>query len=101
MKKGSKYNIIANRYARAIFELALDEGRLEAILSELELFNKALEEVYVLKRTIDNKEIAATKRHGIIREVSKTLSLSPLVCHTIMLLVDKDRTDLFSSIAKS
>jgi len=101
MKNHLHYGIIANRYAKAVFELAHEEGKSKEVLAEFELFEKMLSDMPMLPRALQDEKVALASRLAIISDVSKVLSLSPLVCNTLLLLIQKDRFHLFAKIIAS
>lgn len=90
---------VSERYAKAIFELALEEGRVDETLSELERFDKVFRAVSELPSVLKEKELSRAKKLTLVREVAKFLSISPSVRNTILLLVEKGRMPLFHEIA--
>ncbi len=86
---------VAKRYARAAFELALENNELDEWLSEL----KAAAEM------IQHPQVAEVLQNVKVPRVDKTQlmarllpDLRPLVRNLILLLVTKDRTDIVGQI---
>jgi F-type H+-transporting ATPase subunit delta len=99
---GSKHfrcRSVAERYARAIFELALDAQRVDETLSELNRFDAVFCAVNALPSVLREKELSREKKLAIVREIAKVLSLSPTVNNAICLLIDKGRISIFHEIA--
>lgn len=94
-----RFRSVAERYARAIFELALEEGRVDETLRELERFDTVFRAVSALPSFLKEKELSREKKLALVREVAKVLSISPAVHNAISLLVDKGRIPLFHEIA--
>ena len=57
-------------YARALFEAAQDEGRLEQVAADLAAAARALEEVPELSAFLRNPEVEAAGRAGVLEEIS-------------------------------
>ena len=90
---------VAERYARAIFELALDAGRTDETANELNRLDEAFCEVPALLSVLKEKELSREKKQAIVREIAKALPVSPIVCNAICLLIDKGRISIFHEIA--
>lgn len=71
------------------------------VLEELQRFDRALQDVPLLYRSLEDKEVPHKSKRQIILEISKTLSLSPLSQNATMLIVEKGRLELFTSITES
>ena len=101
MKKNLKYKALANRYAKAIFELAREKNIIGPVSEELtrflDVFCKSSDVFLVLK----DEEINLPKRKTIVTEIAKAISLSPLVINFTFILLDKERIGLFERITES
>ena len=75
---------LSRRYARALFQLALEERREEEIGHEIERF-VALFENPALNNVLSNPAFAVQSRKNIVAEVAGNLQLSPLVIHFLSL----------------
>lgn len=89
---------ISRRYAKAIFDLAAQDGRVEDILKELETFALSLKKVPMLATALGDKEVLTSKKKEVLKEISGVLGLSALVSNFMSLLVEKKRFELFESI---
>lgn len=92
---------IARRYAKALIEIAQDEGKLEPYRLELENFSAAARVSPELIKILANRFLPVGSRMGVIDELAKKLSLSTTVIHFLKFLVHKGRMDLFKFIAES
>ena len=101
MKKYSKHRILTNRYATAFFELAQDKNNLDSVLEDFEKFVDTSKMAPELLEVVKDEEIPLAKRHFVIREVAKKLSIKSFVLEAILLLVDKNRVNLLESILES
>ena len=86
---------IARRYAKALIEIAQDEGKVEPYRLELENFNQAALGSPELLKILANRFLPVSERMGIINELSQKLSLSVTVIHFLKFLMQKGRMDLF------
>jgi F-type H+-transporting ATPase subunit delta len=91
---------VAERYARAVFELAVEAGQLKGVTDELQ----ALANVYAsstdLQRVLENPLVDQAQREAILRDLSARLSLSPVAVNTVRLLVARRRVRALPEIAK-
>jgi F-type H+-transporting ATPase subunit delta len=82
----------SQRYARALFSLARDEGRIEAVRGELDLLVGALEAVPALRDVLVRPLHPAAERRAALVAVGERLGLSPLLRHFCLFLIDQRRT---------
>ena len=90
---------LSRRYAKALFELALEEHREEEIGQEIERFVTAFTTSSSLSAVLNNPAFPLRSRKNIVVEVSRGLQLSPLVVHFLSLLLERDRLTFLPSIA--
>jgi len=95
-----KSQVVAKRYAKALFELAREDGRLEGCLEELKALERLLDEVpefeTVLKSPIYPEEV----KKQILRTIKDQTEMSDLLFRFLGLLVEKNRTDYFRDIVR-
>ena len=89
---------LSRRYAKALFELALEEHREEEIGQEIDWFVTAYT-TSSLPPVLNNPAFPPGSRKNIVVEVSRGLQLSPLVVHFLSLLLERDRLTYLPSIA--
>jgi F-type H+-transporting ATPase subunit delta len=89
---------LSRRYAKALFELALEEHREEEIGQEIDWFVTAYT-TSSLPTVLNNPAFPLASRKNIVVEVSRGLQLSPLVVHFLSLLLERDRLTYLPSIA--
>jgi len=90
---------LSRRYARALFQLAVEEHREEEVDQEIQRFLGAYASSD-LERVLSNPGIAIKSRKNVLLEVSKALGLSSLVVYFFCLLLERDRLRFLSSIAE-
>jgi F-type H+-transporting ATPase subunit delta len=76
-------------YARALFEAARDEGRLEQVSADLAAVAAALEEVPELAAFLDNPEVEPAGKAGVLDELSQ--GGDDLVRNFLRLVAEKGR----------
>ena len=88
---------LSRRYAKALFQLALEAQREEKVGAEIESFSS----VYgasELSQVLTNPAFAQEDRKNVLIQVAQKLKLSPLVAHALALLLERDRLPYIPSI---
>ena len=99
-KPGSR--VVAQRYARALLEVALDRKRdPDRIAKELADFLSLLERESVLEAALAAPTIPAAKRASILEAVLKAAKVAPETLNVLRLLVRNDRIPLLGFVAES
>lgn len=88
---------LSRRYGKALFELALEQKREEVIGGEIENFLAAYANS-PLQTVLNNPAFELNDRKAILSEVTKTLQLSPLSIHFLLILLERDRLTYLSAI---
>jgi F-type H+-transporting ATPase subunit delta len=81
----------ATRYARALFDVALQESILERAEQDLGAFNTLLTQHPSLQATLTHPAIPGLKKRNVTRELASRLGLSTPVSKLLMLLAERDR----------
>lgn len=89
---------LSRRYAKALFELALEERREDEVGQEIDRFLTAYSGSS-LPAVLNNPAFPLGGRKNIIIEVSRGLQLSPLAVHFLSLLLERDRLSYLPSVA--
>lgn len=90
---------VARRYAKALFDLAKEQGQIESIGEQL--FAAAGElSIPEVAELANSPRLSSDRRHALIGAVAQQLSLSPLVTTFLELLADKQRLRHLASIAR-
>ncbi len=93
-----KEEVIGKRYAKALIQLGQEQGQLELVSKELELFASLFDENEVLKRVLCDPIHDRNKRKAILGEVLKKLELGTLSFNFLQLLLDKERMKYLPAI---
>jgi F-type H+-transporting ATPase subunit delta len=88
----------ARRYARALFALAREEDRIEAIQRELQQLSALLAESAELHDALFRPLHPVAERRAVLRDVSERLGASPTVQNFFTFLVDQRRLVDFEGI---
>ena len=89
---------LSRRYAKALFELALEERREDEVGQEIDRFLTAYSGSS-LPAVLNNPAFPLGSRKNTIIEVSRGLQLSPLAVHFLSLLLERDRLSYLASVA--
>ncbi|MBI2357374.1 MAG: ATP synthase F1 subunit delta [Deltaproteobacteria bacterium] len=89
---------LGRRYAKALFQLAVEAGREEEVGEEVGRFVVAYSGS-PLNRVIGNRSLPARSRKTVAIQVAQALELSALTTRFLSLLIDRDRMALLPSIA--
>jgi F-type H+-transporting ATPase subunit delta len=89
---------LSRRYAKALFQLALEEHKEEAIGEEIERFVAANKDSPLMK-VLNNPAFPVRNRKNILLQVAQGLGLSPTVVHFLSLLLERGRLTFFHSMA--
>ena len=89
---------IAKRYARAFFELAEEENKLEQYYNELNLFSSIMKQNKDLNGFLVNPIFEQEDKKRVLEQVISKLSLSPMTINFLKLLIDKKRIDALADI---
>ena len=88
----------ARRYARALFALANEEGRIAEIRSELQQLADLLAENEELRHALFRPLHPVSERRAVLRDVSIGLGVGPTVRNFFMFLVDQKRLVDFDGV---
>lgn len=82
---------LAGRYASALFDLAVDEGTVSTVESDLETLDQGLAESVDLRSVISNPELSRKAQGAAIESVAELLGLSQLTRNFLGVLAGNRR----------
>jgi F-type H+-transporting ATPase subunit delta len=91
---------IARRYARAVFELGRDEGRLGEVTRELAAFADAYRTSTELRELGAAPGVSDENRERIFGEIGSRLGASSITLRTVLMLARRHRLSLLSEIVR-
>ena len=91
---------VADRYARAIFELGVETGQLAPITEQLRRFAQVYAGSAELRAVLDNPIIEPEKRAGVLADVSARLGLMGNALNLIKLLASRKKLRVVPEIAR-
>lgn len=91
-------NTIAKRYAKALVQLAAEEGQVDRFREELATFNSVITVDMELQSFFANPAFTTGQKKAVMGELISRTGCSGLVSNFLLLLVDKNRQALVSQI---
>lgn len=91
---------VAERYARAIFALGMENGQLAPLTEQVRKFATAYEESLDLRSVLENPLLSHEQREKVLGEIAGRLGLGPLALNTIRYVASRRRLAALPDIAK-
>ena len=82
---------VAERYARAIFELGVETGQLEVFTSQVRDIAAAYSVCPELRHVLEDPLIVDEQRHAVLRALAQRLNIGPLVLNAVRLMALRRR----------
>jgi F-type H+-transporting ATPase subunit delta len=92
---------IAQRYARALFDVGLQANQHNELGYGLDAMAHALAASAELRAVMDNPAVGSTSRHQVLELLVTKLQSPPLAANLFRLLVDRNRLGYVEAIARS
>jgi len=89
---------VARRYAKALFELARDQGKVAEVRAELERMAELFDAHAELRDVLLQPLHPAAQRSAVLQAVAERLGASPLLRHFYTFLIDQRRLVSFDTI---
>ena len=89
---------ISKRYARAFFDIAGEEKKLEQYYNELHQFSSIIAQNKDLGGFLANPIFEQESKKRVLEKIIGKLSLSPMTINFLKLLIDKKRIDILPDI---
>ena len=94
------YAALADRYARAIFELGIESGQLKPMSDQIRQLAEIYSESPELRSVLDNPLVEEEKRAAILNELTSRLGMGELARNSVRLLAQRRRLRALPDIAK-
>jgi F-type H+-transporting ATPase subunit delta len=91
---------VADRYARTIFELGVDDNSLPALTTQLQGFAATYAAELELRSVLENPVVPADKRDAVLRQVAASLGLGTIALNAVRYLASRRRLAILPEIAK-
>ncbi len=88
---------VGRRYARALFEIALEDAAVDAVAAELEAIAGTLRESAELRQVLAFPTTTAEVRKNIFAAVADRLGTGQAVRNFVQLLIDRNRMSAFEA----
>lgn len=82
---------VADRYARAIFELGVETGQLDPFAKQLQSVAEVYSASAELRHALENPVIADAERDGLLQELTRRLGTAPLLVNALRLMAVRRR----------
>jgi F-type H+-transporting ATPase subunit delta len=92
---------LAQRYARAVFELALEQNQLGPITEQVRSLSDAYSGSPELRAVLDNPLIEAAKRDAVLAALGARLGLHRVALNAVRLLAQRHRVQLLPDLARA
>ena len=89
---------IARRYAKALFSLAVDSGRVEPWAKSLEALRQAAEASSDLRDVLSNPIYSREQRRAVVEKLAAALALDADPANLLFLLGDRNRLDYLAAV---
>jgi F-type H+-transporting ATPase subunit delta len=91
---------VADRYARAIFELGVETGQLAPITEQLRRFAQVYVGSAELRAVLDNPIIEQEKRDGVLADVAARVGLTGNALNLVKLLASRKKLRVITDVAR-
>jgi F-type H+-transporting ATPase subunit delta len=91
----------ARRYARALLDASIKQKIFTSVLDELEMFQKQLAEVNLLRELFLNPAVPPEKRQKVLNDIGKKTGTHQLTLNFLRTLIHRDRLNLLDEIIVS
>lgn len=89
---------VAQRYAAALADVAIQQNSADAFRSELSDFVQAFDSSHDLRHFLDNPSIDARVKHEAVQRIASAMGLREGVRNFVLLVVDHQRTGMLRDI---
>lgn len=91
---------VADRYARAIFELGVESGTLAPLTEQITKFAETYASSAELRAALENPVVEARQREAVLTEIAGRLGLSPLATNAVRYVAARRRLRFLPDIAR-
>jgi F-type H+-transporting ATPase subunit delta len=91
--------VVAKRYALALFDLAKASGKIDDVEQQLTSVNAVLTESKELRTVLEHPKVSIEKKKSLLKDIFSS-SLSEEVLHTLYILVDRKREEVLEALVR-
>ncbi|MFO0603786.1 MAG: ATP synthase F1 subunit delta [Polyangiales bacterium] len=92
-------NLVARRYARALYMIGVEENRLDALAREVKSLGDTVRTSAELASFLSNPVVPQAARRAVVTELLGRLTLSPVARNFALMLADRRRGHLLPDVA--
>jgi len=92
---------VARRYAKALFELAVEQNAVEKITAEVKSVADTIASSPELAAALASPTVPVPSRKAIMSQIADKLGVSPIVKNAILLITDHNRANALPRIANA
>lgn len=93
-----KEDVLARRYSKAVFELAVESGSVDAVIADFKTLEELLNKLPQIGNILSNISTDGSKRKEVAEEIAATLGLGDIAKNTFKLLALNARVDILKLI---
>jgi F-type H+-transporting ATPase subunit delta len=93
-------SVVADRYARALLELALESNQVQSVAQQLRRVADVFSSSAELRGVLNDPILDEAKRANVVRAIGERLGLGTLVLNTLSVLVARRRISELAEIAE-
>lgn len=97
----SASHVAARRYAKALFDLAVEAKLVDKVRADLADLAKAFESSAELRALVENPAFTPAVKKKAILAIATRMGVSPVVQNSVQLLVDRGRVGMLGVISES
>ncbi|HEX3777716.1 MAG TPA: ATP synthase F1 subunit delta [Polyangiaceae bacterium] len=91
---------VAERYARAIFDLGVESGQLESLSNQIRNFADTYAQNRELQGVLDNPLIELSKREAILQDIAGRVGLAGVGLNAVRFIAQRNRLGSLPDIAR-
>ncbi|HET6439330.1 MAG TPA: ATP synthase F1 subunit delta [Anaeromyxobacter sp.] len=92
---------VARRYAKALFGLAVESGRVEVWNDSLAALGEALSQSPDLEEILSDPVLGREERHAVAKRLGEALGLEAEPTNLLLLLADRNRLDRLADVLRA
>jgi F-type H+-transporting ATPase subunit delta len=91
---------LADRYARAIFELGVETNQVKALTEQMQLIAEVYSESHDLRVVLESPLVEESKREAVLKDIAARLQLGELATNSLRVLAVRRRLRALPDIAR-
>jgi F-type H+-transporting ATPase subunit delta len=91
---------LADRYARAIFELGVETNQVKALTEQMQLIAEVYSESHDLRVVLESPLVDESKREAVLKDIAARLQLGELATNSVRVLAVRRRLRALPDIAR-